>query len=51
MSPRAAATELDRQIAATHQRFVKAMEERGLSMSIEVKETYFAILSDRKSVV
>ena len=44
MSPRAQ-TELDRQIAASHKRFVKAMEERTASMSDETKETYFAILS------
>jgi hypothetical protein len=45
MSPRAAATELDRQIATTHQRFVKAMDERTATMGPEAKETYFAILS------
>ena len=44
MSPRAQ-TELERQIAASHKRFVKAMEERTASMSDETKEAYFAILS------
>jgi hypothetical protein len=43
MSPRAQ-TDLDRQIAATHKRFVKAMDERLATMSDETKEAYFVIL-------
>jgi len=42
MSQRA---DLDRQIAATHRRFVKAMDGRLDGMSAETKERYFAILS------
>jgi ATP-dependent Zn protease len=45
MSPRATPSELDRQIAATHRRFVKAMEERVTAMTDETKEAYFALLS------
>jgi len=45
MSTRAPQTDLERQIAATHKRFVKAMEERMGTMSDETKEAYFAILS------
>jgi hypothetical protein len=45
MNPRAPQTDLERQIAATHKRFVKAMEERTGTMSDETKEAYFAILS------
>jgi len=37
--------DLDRQIVATHRRFVKAMDGRLDSMSFESKERYFAILS------
>lgn len=45
MSPRAAQSDLDRQIAACHKRFVKAMEERMAEMSPETKEAYFVILT------
>ena len=45
MSPRAAQSDLDRQIASTHKRFVKAMDERLGTMSDETKETYFVILT------
>ena len=45
MNPRASQTDLERQVAATHKRFVKAMEERMGTMSDETKEAYFAILS------
>jgi hypothetical protein len=44
MSPRAQ-TELDRQIAASHRRFVKSMEERTATMTVETKEAYFAIVT------
>ena len=45
MSPRAALSELDRQIAISHRRFVKAMEERTTTMSLDTKEAYFAIVT------
>ena len=45
MSPRAAQFDLDRQVAATHKRFVKAMEERLGTMPAETKEAYFVILT------
>jgi len=45
MSPRAAQSDLDRQVASSHKRFVKAMDERLGDMSNETKEAYFAILS------
>ena len=45
MSTRAPQTDLERQIAATHKRFVKAMEERVTTMSDETKEAYFALLA------
>jgi hypothetical protein len=45
MSTRAPQTDLERQVAATHKRFVKAMDERMGTMSDETKEAYFAILS------
>ena len=45
MSPRAPQTELERQIAATHKRFVKAMDERVVVMSEELRESYFSLLS------
>ena len=45
MSPRAAAqSDLDKQIAALHKRFVKAMEERMGPVSTDTKEAYVAIL-------
>ncbi len=36
---------LDSDIAATHQRFMAAMEDRLPAMPLETKERYFAILS------
>ena len=45
MSSRAAQSDLDRQIAASHKRFVKAMDERLGDMSDETKEAYFVILT------
>jgi len=45
MPPRAAVSEFDRQIVATHRRFVKAMDARLDSMTVETKERYFAVLS------
>src|SRR3989442_326960 len=37
--------DLDRQIATTHRRFVKAMEARLPGMSVDTKERYFGVLS------
>jgi len=37
---------LDSDIRMTHERFVAAMESRLPTMSIEMKETYFAILAN-----
>jgi hypothetical protein len=45
MEQRALEKDLDRQIVATHRRFVKAMDGRLGSMSFETKERYFAVLS------
>ena len=45
MSSRAAQSEVDRQIAASHKRFVKAMEERLGTLSPETKDAYFVILT------
>src|SRR5262249_48946671 len=45
MDERALQKDLDRQIATTHRRFVKAMEGRVPTMSLETKERYFAVLS------
>jgi hypothetical protein len=45
MQQRALQRDLDRQIVATHRRFVKAMRERLGTMSVETKERYFAVLS------
>jgi hypothetical protein len=45
MHERALDKDLDRQIAATHRRFVKAMDARLGSMSVDTKERYFAVLS------
>ena len=45
MSPRAAQSDLDRQIATTHRRFVKAMDERMPDLAVETKEAYFALLT------
>jgi hypothetical protein len=45
MSPRAAQSDVDRQIAASHKRFVKAMEERMADMSDDTKDAYFVILT------
>ncbi len=45
MDERALGKDLDRQIVATHRRFVKAMDGRLGSMSTDSKERYFAVLS------
>ena len=45
MSPRAAQSDLDRQITGSHKRFVKVMEERMGDMSADTKEAYFVILT------
>jgi len=45
MDERALEKDLDRQIVATHRRFVKAMDARLGSMSADTKERYFAVLS------
>jgi len=45
MDERALQKDLDRQIVATHRRFVKAMDGRLGAMSAETKERYFAVLS------
>jgi len=45
MDERALQKDLDRQIVATHRRFVKAMDGRLGSMSVETKERYFGVLS------
>jgi hypothetical protein len=45
MASSALDTDLDREIAATHARFVDAMEVRLPSMTIESKERYFGVLS------
>jgi hypothetical protein len=45
MTSRAAHSDLDRQIATSHRRFVKAMEGRMQTMSADNKEAYFVILT------
>ena len=45
MDERALQKDLDRQIAATHRRFVKAMDGRLGDMSVQTKERYFAVLA------
>jgi hypothetical protein len=45
MSGRALQNDLDRQIVATHRRFVKAMDGRLAGMGADTKERYFAVLS------
>jgi hypothetical protein len=45
MDERTLQKDLDRQIVATHRRFVKAMDGRLGTMSVESKERYFAVLS------
>ena len=45
MTQRALEKDVDRQIVATHKRFVKAMDGRLDLMSTEMKETYFSVLS------
>src|SRR5206468_105682 len=45
MDERVLEKDLDRQIVATHRRFVKAMDARLGSMSADTKERYFAVLS------
>ena len=44
--PRSNDLQDDRQIVATHRRFVKAMEGRIPAMGLESKERYFAVLSN-----
>lgn len=46
MSQSALEQDYDRQIVATHKRFIKAMDARLESMSLETKERYFAVLSN-----
>jgi len=38
-------SDLDRQIAVTHKRFVKAMDGRTEAMAPDTKEAYFALLT------
>jgi len=45
MNHRSPEKEVDRLIAAAHKRFVKAMDGSLESMTPEIKETYFSILS------
>jgi hypothetical protein len=45
MTQRALEKDVDRQIVATHKRFVKAMDTRLPDLSLETKERYFAVLS------
>jgi hypothetical protein len=45
MQPRPLQKDLDRQIIATHRRFVKAMDGRLGDLSADTKERYFAVLS------
>jgi hypothetical protein len=45
MDERSLQKDLDRQIIATHRRFVKAMEGRLGGMSAETKERYFGVLA------
>jgi len=45
MSQRSSGNDVDRLIVTAHKRFVKAMDGRLDSMSLELKETYFSVLS------
>jgi hypothetical protein len=45
MNQRSPEKDVDRLIAAAHKRFVKAMDGRLGSMTPDIKETYFSILS------
>jgi hypothetical protein len=45
MSQRPTGTDVDRLIVTAHKRFVKAMDGRLDTMTPEVKETYFSVLS------
>ena len=45
MSRSALDGDLDRQIAATHERFVQAMAARLPTMEVDTKERYFGVLS------
>ena len=45
MSQRSSANDVDRLIVTAHKRFVKAMDGRLDSMSPELKDTYFSVLS------
>lgn len=45
MSQRSPEQDVDRLIVAAHKRFVKAMDGRLDTMSLDLKETYFSVLS------
>jgi hypothetical protein len=45
MSPRTAQSDSERQIAAAHKRFVKAMEGRMVDLSPDTRDAYFVILT------
>lgn len=45
MSQRTTGTDVDRLIVTAHKRFVKAMDGRLDTMTPELKETYFSVLS------
>ena len=45
MSPRTAPSDSERQIAATHKRFVKAMEDRMADLAPDTRDAYFVILT------
>lgn len=45
MAQNALEKDVDRQIVATHKRFVKAMDGRLPTLSLDTKERYFAVLS------
>jgi hypothetical protein len=45
MSQRSTGNDVDRLIITAHKRFVKAMDGRLDSMTPELKETYFSVLS------
>jgi hypothetical protein len=45
MSQRTTGTDVDRLIVSAHKRFVKAMDGRLDTMTPELKETYFSVLS------
>jgi len=45
MTQNALEKDVDRQIVATHKRFVKAMDGRLPTLGLDTKERYFAVLS------